>query len=91
MKPVRTHSFNSIRYHIYVIPQGVDGLCENKPDKKHGIWIFADIRTKKGLITVIHESIHASHPTLPEETVDRMSKEIGGLMWRMGYRWRPPK
>ena len=89
MRPVRTHTFNGIRYYIYVIPEGVSGLCENKPDKKRGIWILEDIRTKNGMITVIHESIHASQPSLSEELVDRMSTEIGCLMWRMGYRWNP--
>ena len=89
MRKVKTHTFNGIRYDIYVVPEGVSGLCENKPDKTHGIWIFEDIRTKDGIITVIHESMHASQPKLSEETVDRMSTEIGRLLWRMGYRWEP--
>ena len=91
MRPVRTHSFNGIRYYIYIVPEGVSGLCENKPDKSHGIWIFEDIRTRDGIITVIHEGMHASQPSLSEETVDRMSREKGTLMYRKGYRWKPPK
>ena len=90
MRPVRTHTFDGVRYNIY-IHKPISGFCENKPDKTHGLWIFEDIRTRKGLVTIVHEAMHASHPNLSEDTVDRMSKEIGGLLWRMKFRWLPKR
>ena len=94
-KPVNTHSFNGVSYKIRVdVP--IDGWCDKpkKPQKSEylAIWLpnglpFGDERgAKNGLITLIHECLHAEHWKSREKTVDRVSTEIGSLLWRLGYR-----
>jgi hypothetical protein len=87
-KPVRTHTFNGVRYRIIV--KSLDGMCVNssKGEDDHELYIF-DIRDKDGLITAIHEAMHASDFNMSEKKVDRMSKEIGRFLWRLGFRWSP--
>ena len=85
-KTVRTHTFNGRVYKIIVYPP-IDGQCtQYKPE--HELWIMAPLKTKNGLITAIHEALHAENWTAKEETVDRGSKEIGAFWWRLGYRWK---
>ena len=91
MRPLRTHSFNGKNFKIIVGP--VDGLCiqSDKKENSYEIFIMYPLSEKNGLITAIHEALHASDYGMSEEKVDRMSTEIGNFLWRMGYRWRPPK
>jgi hypothetical protein len=46
------------------------------------------LKTKNGLVTAIHEALHAENWSKDEDTVDRVSKEIGTFLWRLGYRWK---
>ena len=87
MRPVRTHTFNGRKYKIIVSPP-IDGLCTTyKPERE--LWIMESLRTKNGLVTALHESLHAEKWTADEDTVKRVSNEIGDFLWRMGYRWKP--
>ena len=90
MAKIRTHSFNGKRYRIFAGP--VDGLCfrSDKKEKDYELYLLYPLREKNGFITALHEAIHAFDFNMPEEKVDRMSKEIGTFLWRIGYRWRPP-
>jgi len=84
MKPVRTHKFNGREYKIIVTPP-LDGTCtQYKPEME--LWIFESLKLRNGLITAIHEGLHACNWTAKEETVDRVSKDIGKFLWRLGYR-----
>jgi hypothetical protein len=89
MKPVRTHTFNGKSHRIIVRP--LDGLCVNseKDERDHELYILTSLKDKNGLITALHEAMHASDFKASEKKVDRMSKEIGTFLWRIGYRWRP--
>ena len=87
-KPVRTHTFNGKKHKIYIRP--VDGLCLNseKGERDYELYIFYSLREKNGLITALHEALHASDFNMQEEKVERISREIGTFLWRLGYRWR---
>lgn len=92
---VRTHSFNGVRYRIGVDDPYV-AWCD--PPRKPLKCEFPAIRlfnglpfgskrgAKDGLITLIHECLHASDYHTYENTVDRVSRDIGRLLWRLGYR-----
>ena len=87
MKPVRTHQFNGRKYKIYV-HEPLDGWCDQYKCNERAIHLMTPLNTRNGLITVIHESLHASDWRQSEKAVDRVSKEVGRLLWRMGYRWQ---
>lgn len=85
MQPVKTHTFNGRRYKIDV--DKLDGYVDQYTlHNDRTLHIFADLETKKGLITVIHEALHAENWAATEEVVDRVSREIGSFAWRLGYR-----
>ena len=87
MRKVRTHTFNGRKYNIIIHPP-IDGMCtQYKPERE--LWIMESLRTKNGLVTALHEALHAERWTADEATVDRVSKEIGDFLWRLGYRWKP--
>lgn len=81
---MKTHVFNGRRFRIILGPH--DGLCDASKDKELELYIFAGLNTKRGLITAIHEALHAEDNNLPEKSVEKVSKEIGGFLWRLGYR-----
>lgn len=95
MKKVRTHSFNGVRYKIGV-DDPYDAWCDppRKPQKREfpairlcdGLPFGNNRRAKNGLIALIHECLHASDYNTHENTVERVSMDIGRLLWRLGYR-----
>ena len=96
MKKVKTHTFNKIRYHIGVDEPYV-GWADN-PNRVHNHSEYPAIRlpdglpcnnrrgAKLGLVTLIHECLHVENWSKQEKTVERVSAEIGNLLWRLGYR-----
>lgn len=87
MKPVRTHTFNGRKYTI--IAEKLDGYCDQfdlTAENARTLIILPDLNTRKGLITAIHEALHAEDWTVTEEPIERVSKEIGDFLWRLGYR-----
>jgi hypothetical protein len=82
---VRTATFAGIKYDIDLCGP-IDGCCDKPHDDVPSIRIMADLNTQKGFITLIHEALHASRWAAHEETVDRTSKDIGRLLWRLGFR-----
>jgi hypothetical protein len=81
---VKTHSFKGVRYRITQIA-GVDGIT-NGENMVPEVINCAVAGTQNELITWIHEGMHASNWFQSEETVDQSSKDIGRLLWRLGYR-----
>lgn len=95
MRKVKTHRFNGVRYYI-----GVDepyiAWCDKpkSPDKKEypairlpdGLPFDNDKRAKQGLVSLIHECLHAENWDDSEKKVDRVAVDIGNLLWRLGYR-----
>lgn len=45
--------------------------------------------TRDRLDTIIHETLHASCPTLSEREVERISGDIAKVVWRCQYRFTP--
>ena len=86
MKPVRTATFNGRKYKIDIEPDGVRGLCDQYACNDRWIHIFDDLNTQAGLTTVIHEVVHGDHWRLSEDMVERLSKDLGRFLWRLGYR-----
>ena len=84
MKPVRTATFNERAYKIFV-REPIDGCCATY-SLERAIELYAPLNTKNGLITAIHEMLHASNWSKSEKDVDRVSTEIGRTLWRLGYR-----
>lgn len=85
MKKVKTHTFNGRRYRIEIIPEGIDGISDTK-ENLPSLVITRNPNTREGLITIIHEAMHCGNWDKREETIDRSSKEIGKLLWRLGFR-----
>ena len=81
---VKTQTFNGRRYKIVHLGN-VDGFCDTKPTMDELVNCCKK-GTQNELITWIHEAMHAGNWDKHEETVDRSSKEIGRLLWRLGYR-----
>ena len=79
---VKTHTFNGIKYEIVI--EKVDGMADKYDG--YSLAVNGDLSTQKDLITLIHEAMHAGNWDKHEETIDRSSKEIGRLLWRLGYR-----
>jgi len=89
MKPIRTHNFNGTKYDIKVYDpnkERIDGLCDSPKGSGPVLRIFVDINTRKGLETCIHEALHAEGWAKSEEVVERVGREIGAFLWRLGYR-----
>lgn len=80
---VKTHTFNGRKYKIDV--DILDGQCDQY-NTTNTLQILTSLSTRKGLITVIHEALHAECWTASEETVERVSREVGSFLWRLGYR-----
>ena len=84
MKPVKTHTFNKRKYTIDI--GKFEGSCDQYKCSDHYLSILADLDTQKGLITAIHEALHACKWTASEDSVDTTSNDIGRFLWRLGFR-----
>lgn len=83
-KPVKTHFFKGKRYHI-VKTGRIDGVTDTN-HTPHELANCAEEGTRNELITWIHEGMHAGNWDKREKTIDQSSKDIGRLLWRLGYR-----
>ncbi len=82
-KKVKTHKFNGRKYSIFV--GQFDGFTDVS-ETGYSLVLNCNLNTLKGLISIIHESMHAANWGKSEEVIDRSSKEIGTLLWRLGFR-----
>ena len=82
---VRTATFNRRKYKV-VLSDRLDGWCDQYANNERYLLVMAEPDTQTELITIVHESLHASDWCKTEETIDRVSTEIGRLLWRLGYR-----
>lgn len=89
MKPVRTHKFNGISYDIKIYNPNdgkIDGLCDPPIGTGQTLRIFADMATRKGLETCIHEALHACYWAKTEDKVGQTARDVARLLWRLGFR-----
>ena len=82
---VKTHTFNGRKYTVWV-GQELDGMCDCFGMDERYIVSMAKAGSRKELITIIHEALHACDWCKSEEVIDRVSTEIGSFLWRLGYR-----
>ena len=84
---VKTHTFNGHKYDVRVGEQ-LDGLCDcpHGTDNTPNLTVTCEPNTKRELISIIHECLHAEDWRKSERVVDRVSTEIGSFLWRLGYR-----
>ncbi|KKL71237.1 hypothetical protein LCGC14_2096920 [marine sediment metagenome] len=82
---VRTAKFNGVKYTVDMTP--INGCCSPpKPkDREPTLRICCPLNTRVGLITAIHEAMHACNYDKHEAIVDRASIDIGRFLWRLGY------
>jgi hypothetical protein len=83
---VRTHRFNGHRYKIDI--DQIDGYCDvgKIGESDRCISVFAKPYSRRELVVLIHETLHAEAWRKDEETVKRTAEEIGSFLWRLGYR-----
>ena len=82
---VKTHTFCGKRYQITF---GLfDGLTDTFKREQEMI-IMADLNTRNGLETVVHEALHACDWNKNEIMVEQTAYDIARLLWRLGYRRR---
>lgn len=79
-----THTFNGRCFRIILGPY--EGLCDVPKTKELQLYIFSDLNTKQGIITCIHEALHAEDSNLPEKSVEKVATEIGNFLWKLNYR-----
>lgn len=93
MSKVKTHIFNGVKYSVDV-DEPFKGSC-HKPDDSaalpeivlpNGLPHKNQRGAKCGLITILEESLHAEGWDKKHETINRVAKEIGSFLWRLGYR-----
>ncbi len=85
-RKVKTHTFNGTRYNIYIEP--IKGIA-NLDNSQGSIHVITQcLSQRQTLVVTIHESLHVSDWNMSEEKVDRISTEIGSLLYRLGYRIR---
>jgi len=80
---IKTHTFNGVRYNI--LSFSIKGTTDTGNTPKD-LLNCAKKGTRDELITWIHEAMHACEWNKSEKVVDRTSKDIGRLLWRLGYR-----
>jgi hypothetical protein len=80
---MKTHTFCGKKYNITV--GKFDGLCDTFAKEREMI-IMADLNSRAGLETCIHEALHASDWNKQEILVAQTGKDIARFLWRLGYR-----
>ncbi len=91
-KPVKTHTFNGVKYEIDIEP--IWGVTQDPTPKKYMPVVrvvnglpFGNRRgARTGLDAIMHEALHAANFNAHEETVERVAREVSKLLWRLGYR-----
>jgi len=87
MKPVKTATFRGTKYEIE-LDGPIDGRCEGTHDTKNPkLSIYVDLDSKVGLITVIHEALHACCFAKTEKIVTETAEDIARFLRRLGYKY----
>lgn len=71
----------------------IDGLCV-MPDRfdpageEFSVTVDERLKGRAKLDTLIHELLHAEHPTMSEQDVSRTATNIARVLWGEGWRER---
>jgi len=80
---MKSHTFCGKTYQITI--GDFDGLTDTFSKEREMI-IMADLETRTGLETAIHEALHACDWNKTEILVGQTGKDIARFLWRLGYR-----
>ena len=82
--PVRTATINGRVYEIDV-DMPFDGLCDHpfRANGKPAIRLSCNLRSQRGVQTLLHEIGHAENWNIPEAVIDRYAVDAGKLVWRL--------
>ncbi len=88
MKPILTHTFNGHKVNIDLYGKACDGIvdCPYGTNPTPTMRIFCDLKTRDGLESVIHETLHVIHWNRTEAAVEKAANELAKFLWRIGYR-----
>lgn len=82
MRKVHRHRFMGKTYTVDV-EEPHDGACDE--DGRY-LYVAIPIESRKGLVVLLHECLHACYPRMRHDIVDKGAESIGGLLWKLGYR-----
>lgn len=77
---LKSVKLNGKRYSIYT---NCDGLCI---DDERAIVINADLDTKNGMETAIHEALHAIDWNMSESKVNLLAQNLAHFLWQAKFR-----
>ena len=63
-----------------------DGYCDPPSQTGKRILVDSRLRGEARLETIIHELRHAADWSRAEEFVERESRDLARVLWRLGYR-----
>jgi hypothetical protein len=83
---MKTATFRGTKYSVDLYGP-IDGSCQS-PKEGGPPWlrICVPLNERRGLITAIHEALHACSFLKGEEVVTETAEDIGRFLWRLGYR-----
>ena len=89
MAKVRYHKFNGVKYEMDLY-RPRDGQCDPPSGRVPPTIALANglHYTKRDLVVLIHEMLHASVWDMKEEVVERTAEDIGGCLTRLGLVWK---
>jgi len=82
---IQTHTFRGTKYDVDITGD-IEGRTDDPRGGRPTLLICTDITTKKGLETIIHESLHACSFLKSEDAVGQTAYDIARLLWRIGFR-----
>jgi hypothetical protein len=85
---VFTHILNGTEYQI-IHDSDMQGVTLDKVP--HAIVLWMPLNTKRGLDVCVHEALHGFFRGLPENVVATAGTQISELLWKLGFRYCPPK
>lgn len=62
------------------------GECDSPNSLNKKIRIWKGLKDEQELEILIHEMLHAAFWHIDEEYVDRVSKDISNVLWKLNYR-----
>jgi hypothetical protein len=80
---MKSHTFNGRKYKVTI--EALDGMCDTY-NKERELVIMADLNTRCGLETAIHEALHCCHWPASEDSVTATAYDIARFLWRLGFR-----
>lgn len=83
---MKSATFRGTKYSVDLCGP-IDGSCQSpKEGGLPRLMICIPLNERRGLITAIHEALHACSFLKSEDAVTETAEDIGRFLWRLGYR-----